>query len=100
MDDCARSGVLDSAIFSRVVIEPKTRAADPEILMESLFRLTELESKIPLNLNVLVKGRIPKVLGSRNVCANGSTICATCCCGARNIARRRSSIVWKCLAAI
>jgi topoisomerase-4 subunit A len=31
--------------------------------MESLFKLTELESKIPLNLNVLVKGRIPKVLG-------------------------------------
>ncbi len=31
--------------------------------MESLFRLTELESRIPLNLNVLVKGRIPKVVG-------------------------------------
>src|SRR5438876_5659500 len=31
--------------------------------MESLFRLTELESRISLNLNVLVKGRIPKVLG-------------------------------------
>src|SRR6266478_3979747 len=34
-----------------------------ELLMESLFRLTELESRISLNLNVLVKGRIPKVLG-------------------------------------
>ncbi|MDB5626358.1 MAG: topoisomerase subunit, partial [Tardiphaga sp.] len=53
----------ESAEDIRVVIEPKTRAVDPEILMESLFRLTELESKIPLNLNVLVKGRIPKVLG-------------------------------------
>ena len=31
--------------------------------MESLFRLTELESRIPLNLNVLVKGRVPKVVG-------------------------------------
>jgi topoisomerase-4 subunit A len=31
--------------------------------MESLFKLTELESRIPLNMNVLVKGRIPKVLG-------------------------------------
>src|ERR1035438_8657188 len=31
--------------------------------MESLFRLTELESRIPLNLNVLVEGRVPKVLG-------------------------------------
>ncbi len=47
----------------RLVIEPKSRAVDPELMMELLFRLTELESKIPLNLNVLVKGRIPKVLG-------------------------------------
>ena len=47
----------------RLVIEPKSRTVDPELMMESLFRLTELESKIPLNLNVLVKGRIPKVLG-------------------------------------
>ncbi len=47
----------------RLVIEPKSRAVDPELLMELLFRLTELESRIPLNLNVLVKGRIPKVLG-------------------------------------
>ena len=54
---------MNSAEDIRVVIEPKSRAVDPELLMESLFRLTELESRIPLNLNVLVKGRIPKVLG-------------------------------------
>jgi topoisomerase-4 subunit A len=53
----------ESAEDIRLVIEPKSRAVDPELLMESLFRLTELESRIPLNLNVLVKGRIPKVLG-------------------------------------
>src|SRR6202048_4313244 len=53
----------ESAEDVRLVIEPKSRAVDPELMMESLFRLTELESKIPLNLNVLVKGRIPKVLG-------------------------------------
>jgi topoisomerase-4 subunit A len=53
----------ESAEDIRLVIEPKSRAVDPELLMESLFRLSELESKIPLNLNVLVKGRIPKVLG-------------------------------------
>src|SRR5882757_5544859 len=47
----------------RLVIEPKSRAVDPELMMESLFRLTELESKISLNLNVLIKGRIPKVVG-------------------------------------
>ncbi|HEY2212664.1 MAG TPA: DNA topoisomerase IV subunit A [Bradyrhizobium sp.] len=53
----------ESAEDVRLVIEPKSRAVDSELLMESLFRLTELESRIPLNLNVLVKGRIPKVLG-------------------------------------
>lgn len=53
----------ESAEDIRVVIEPKTRNVDAGLVMESLFRLTELESKIPLNLNVLVKGRIPKVLG-------------------------------------
>src|SRR6201981_705723 len=53
----------ESAEDIRLVIEPKSRAVDPELLMESLFRLSELESRIPLNLNVLVKGRIPKVVG-------------------------------------
>src|SRR3982074_3070929 len=53
----------ESAEDVRLVIEPKSRAVDPALMMESLFRLTELESKISLNLNVLVKGRIPKVLG-------------------------------------
>jgi topoisomerase-4 subunit A len=46
----------------RIVIEPKSRAVDPGILMESLFKLTELESRIPLNMNVLSKGKIPKVM--------------------------------------
>ena len=54
----------ESAEDVRLVIEPKSRTVDPELLMESLFHLTELESRIPLNLNVLVKGgRVPKVLG-------------------------------------
>jgi topoisomerase-4 subunit A len=53
----------ESAEDIRLVIEPKSRSVDPELMMESLFRLTELESRIPLNLNVLVKGRVPKVLG-------------------------------------
>ncbi|MGE0523287.1 MAG: DNA topoisomerase IV subunit A [Variibacter sp.] len=48
----------------RLVLEPKSRTVDPALLMESLFKLTELESRIPLNLNVLVKGgRVPKVIG-------------------------------------
>ena len=47
----------------RLVLEPRARTVDPAVLMASLFRLTELESRIPLNMNVLVKGRIPKVIG-------------------------------------
>src|SRR5215813_1445772 len=53
----------ESAEDIRIVIEPRAKTVDPELLMESLFKLTELESRISLNLNVLVKGRIPKVVG-------------------------------------
>jgi len=53
----------ESAEDIRLIIEPKSRAVDPALMMESLFRLTELESKISLNLNVLIKGKIPKVVG-------------------------------------
>ena len=53
----------NSAEDIRLVIEPRSRTVDAELLMESLFKLTELESRIPLNMNVLVKGRIPKVVG-------------------------------------
>src|SRR6266481_2979873 len=53
----------ESAEDLRLVIEPRARTVDAELLMESLFKLTELESRIPLNMNVLVKGKIPKVLG-------------------------------------
>ena len=53
----------ESAEDVRLVIEPRSRSVDPVILMESLFKTTELESRIPLNMNVLVKGRVPKVVG-------------------------------------
>ena len=53
----------ESAQDIRLVIEPRSRTVDAEVLMESLFKLTELESRIPLNMNVLVKGKIPKVVG-------------------------------------
>jgi topoisomerase-4 subunit A len=53
----------ESAEDIRLVIEPRARTVDPAIMMESLFKLTELESRIPLNMNVLVKGKIPRVIG-------------------------------------
>jgi topoisomerase IV subunit A len=55
----------DEAI--RIVIEPKSRAVDPDVLMESLFKLTELEVRISLNMNVLDADRTPRVLSLKDV---------------------------------
>lgn len=52
----------ESAEDIRIVLEPKNRTVDPELLMESLFKLTELESRISLNMNVLSHGKVPNVL--------------------------------------
>ncbi|MEH3118736.1 MAG: DNA topoisomerase IV subunit A [Methylorubrum populi] len=53
----------ESAEDVRVVLEPRSRSVDPVMLMESLFRLSELEARVPLNLNVLVGGVVPRVIG-------------------------------------
>ena len=47
----------------RLVFVPKSRNVDPELLKESLYKLTDLESRIGLNLNVLDSHRTPGVLG-------------------------------------
>ncbi len=57
----------ESAEDIRLVLEPKSRTVDPVLLMESLFRVTELEVRVPLNMNVLSKGTVPKVMGLRDV---------------------------------
>ena len=51
----------------RIVIEPKTRNVDAAMLMETLFRATQLENRIPLNLNVLDADRTPRVMSLREV---------------------------------
>jgi topoisomerase-4 subunit A len=51
----------------RLVLDPKTRSVEPEVLMASLFRATALESRFPLNMNVLTADRTPRVLGLREV---------------------------------
>jgi topoisomerase-4 subunit A len=53
----------ESAEDVRIVLEPRSRSVDPNLLMESLFRLSELESRVPMNMNVLTGGLVPKVLG-------------------------------------
>jgi len=50
----------------RIIIEPRSRNVDPDVLMESLFKLTDLESRISLNMNVLDYGR-PGVLSLKQV---------------------------------
>src|SRR5262245_17304380 len=57
----------ESAETVRLVLEPKSRAIDPVLLMESLFKLTELEIRFSLNMNVLSGGQIPGVLSLRDV---------------------------------
>ena len=52
----------ESAEDVRVVFEPRARTIDPVVMMESLFRLTELESRFPVNMNVLVDGVVPRVV--------------------------------------
>ncbi|MPT24388.1 MAG: DNA topoisomerase IV subunit A, partial [Starkeya sp.] len=52
----------ESAEDVRLVLEPRARNVDAELLMESLFRVTELETRFPLNMNVLVGGQVPKVV--------------------------------------
>ena len=51
----------------RIVLEPRSRTVDPDVLMDSLFRLTDLESRVSLNLNVLDAQRTPRVMGLREV---------------------------------
>jgi topoisomerase-4 subunit A len=51
----------------RLVLEPKTRGVEPEMLMATLFRATALEGRFPLNMNVLTADRTPRVLGLREV---------------------------------
>jgi topoisomerase-4 subunit A len=51
----------------RIVLEPKNRTIEPEMLMESMFRQTDLESRIGLNMNVLDSKQVPRVMDLREV---------------------------------
>jgi topoisomerase-4 subunit A len=53
----------ESAEDIRIVIEPRARNVDANLMMESLFKLSELEARIPMNMNVLTGGLVPRVLG-------------------------------------
>ncbi|CAK7193159.1 DNA topoisomerase 4 subunit A [Commensalibacter sp. Nvir] len=51
----------------RIIVEPKNRTLEPEILMESLFRITSLETKFSYNMNVLDKNLVPNVMGLKDL---------------------------------
>ena len=53
----------ESAEDVRIVLVPRSRNVDPTILMESLFKLTDLENRFALNMNVLSHGKVPMVMG-------------------------------------
>jgi topoisomerase-4 subunit A len=57
----------ESTDVVRLVLEPKSRTVEPAVLMETMFRATALESRFPLNMNVLDAERTPRVMGLRDV---------------------------------
>lgn len=57
----------ESAEDVRLVLEPRSRTVDPVILMESMFKLTDLENRFSLNMNVLDMGTVPKVMSLSEV---------------------------------
>jgi topoisomerase-4 subunit A len=57
----------ESTTEVRLILEPKTRTIDPEMLMEQLFRQSDLETRVSLNMNVLDAGQTPRVMNIREV---------------------------------
>jgi topoisomerase IV subunit A len=57
----------ESAEDVRIVLEPRARTVEPEALMATLFRQSELETRFALNMNVLIDGRVPKLCSLREV---------------------------------
>jgi len=57
----------ESAEDVRLILEPKSRAVDPAVLMETLFRQSDLETRFSLNMNVLIDGKTPKVCSLKEV---------------------------------
>ncbi|QIE41294.1 DNA topoisomerase IV subunit A [Rhodobacteraceae bacterium SC52] len=57
----------ESAEDVRIVLEPKSRNVDADVLMNTLFRLSDLEIRFSMNMNVLIDGRTPKVCSLKEV---------------------------------
>ncbi|MBF9044399.1 DNA topoisomerase IV subunit A [Rhodobacterales bacterium HKCCE4037] len=57
----------ESADDIRIVLEPRAKTVDPEVMMGMLFRQSDLENRFALNMNVLIDGRTPKVCSLKEV---------------------------------
>jgi topoisomerase-4 subunit A len=57
----------ESADDIRVVLEPRSKNVDPDVLMGTLFRQSDLEIRFSLNMNVLIDGRTPRVCSLKQV---------------------------------
>ncbi len=57
----------ESAEDIRLVLEPRARNVDPDVLMGSLFKNSDLEVRFSLNMNVLIDGKVPKVCSLKEV---------------------------------
>ncbi len=57
----------ESADDIRIVLEPRSRTVEPELLMSALYRVSELESRFSLNMNVLIDGKVPRVCSLKEV---------------------------------
>jgi topoisomerase-4 subunit A len=57
----------ESAADVRIVLEPRARTVDAEQMMAMLFRLSDLEIRFALNMNVLIDGRVPRVCSLKEV---------------------------------
>ncbi len=73
----------ESAEDIRLVLEPKSKNIPPDILMEHLFKKTDLETRFSLNMNVLLDGKLPKVSSLKDLLQNYIDHC-------RNVLIRRS----------
>ena len=73
----------ESAEDVRIVLEPKSKNVEPNVLMETLFKISDLEVRFSLNMNVLIDGLVPKV-------CNLSEVLRAFLDHRRNILKRRS----------
>ncbi len=57
----------ESAEDIRLILEPRNRSIEPQQLMEQIFRATDLETRVGLNMNVLDSNMVPRVMNLRDV---------------------------------